>query len=137
MDDQAMRPAVIFLMLLLVLPGTVLSAQQASQTVPTGSAPPANGATTNAAPSAVATSTPAPAPAPVDKTPLQQRPYRVTVEVGFSGPEAVDPQLRADIVRQIRHGFDRMCPAAQNLSNALLFHNWKAVMWKAKLKKPC
>lgn len=103
-----MRPAVIFLMLLLVLPGTVLSAQQASQTVPTGSAPPANGATTNAAPSAVATSTPAPAPAPVDKTPLQQRPYRVTVEVGFSGPEAVDPQLRADIVRQIRHGFDRM-----------------------------
>jgi len=30
------------------------------------------------------------------------------VEVGFSGPDAVDPQLRTEIVRQIRDGFDRL-----------------------------
>lgn len=102
-----MRAAVIFLMLSIALPEAALSAQQASQNAPAAAAP--NGAAPNApVTEAAAATTAAPTPVVVDKTPFQQRPYRITVEVGFSGPEAGDPQMRADLVRRIRDGFERM-----------------------------
>jgi len=40
--------------------------------------------------------------------PLQERAYRVTVEVGFSGSATALPVHRSDIVRGIRDGFRRM-----------------------------
>lgn len=82
-----MRTAVTCLILSLTLPNALLFARPVQQE-------PAAKATT--------------APAAVDRTPFQQRPYRVTVEVGFSGSGATDPALRANIVRQIRDGFERM-----------------------------
>jgi len=67
-------------------------------------------AATAAPPQATAPAATAPTTATTaaDRTPFQQRPYRVTVEVGFSGTGATDPALRDDLVRQIRDGFERM-----------------------------
>ena len=46
--------------------------------------------------------------ATVSQLPLQERPYRVTVEVGFSGSATALPAHRSDIVRGVRDGFRRM-----------------------------
>lgn len=45
-------------------------------------------------------------PAPV--VPLQDRPYRVSIEVAFSGSIPTPPHLRTTLVSQIRAGFKRM-----------------------------
>ncbi|MEY3173094.1 MAG: hypothetical protein RLZZ436_1007 [Planctomycetota bacterium] len=69
----------------------------ADKTSPPVSQPPAASQTTGTA---------APAPDPV--IPLQDRPYRVTVEVAFSGAVIPAPHHRLQLVSQIRAGFGRM-----------------------------
>jgi hypothetical protein len=85
------------LLLLTVFAATLPSA--AAQNTPTPT--PAQAATSGApAPDAPTASAPV--------IPLQDRPYRVTVEVAFSGPAAAAPHLRSKLVDQIRAGFQRM-----------------------------
>jgi len=60
------------------------------------------------APTAVPAGSPQPATTPEPVIPLQDRPYRVAVEVAFSGPAAAAPHLRYKLVDQIRDGFQRM-----------------------------
>ena len=45
-------------------------------------------------------------------TPFAQEAYRVVVEIGFDGTATQRPQLRQDLVDQIRKGLDRMYGAA-------------------------
>ena len=110
---HCLLPAVVAI---LVLPSSVVSAQQ----------PAIEGSTTSAAPAAVVptemkSAAPA-APAALVQSgsgpsailevapeiPLPHRPYKVSVEVGFDGPETKDPQLRQTITNDIRKGLFRM-----------------------------
>jgi len=127
MDDQAMRIPAVSLTLLLVLSGAVLSVSRAQETPAAATAPNAATAPAQTVPAAAPAATQAAetsgkTAATIDKTPLQQRPYRVTVEVGFSGSEAGDPQFRSEVVRQIRDGFQRMYGAMWNA--AIRESNW-------------
>jgi hypothetical protein len=79
-------------------------ATPAAPAQPAAAAPANPSATTN--PPAAPSKTPATTSEPV--IPLQDRPYRVTVEVAFSGPAAAAPHLRHKLVDQIRAGFQRM-----------------------------
>lgn len=54
------------------------------------------------------TTAPVTAATPDPVVPLQDRPYRVTVEVAFSGSVPTHPHLRKTLVNQIRAGFKRM-----------------------------
>jgi hypothetical protein len=82
-----------------------------SPAAPAGTTPPAPAATTEpaatTAPAAAATAPPSTAPAAA-QLPLQERPYRVHVEVGFSGSGTALPAHRSEITRGIRDGFRRM-----------------------------
>lgn len=79
-------------------------ATPAAPAQPAAAAPANPSATAN--PPAAPSKTPATTSEPV--IPLQDRPYRVTVEVAFSGPAAAAPHLRHKLVDQIRAGFQRM-----------------------------
>ena len=93
------------------------AAQPPAATAPAGSGqtqtPPSAPATATSTPNATPTAQAAPStatpatPAPLT-IPLQDRPYRVTVEVAFNGPAVVAPHLRSTLVKQIRAGLKRM-----------------------------
>jgi hypothetical protein len=105
---------------------TPAPAQTPTAKVPTAKAPAAQSQAPASAPAAAAPSSassiaaPAPTTADSSKTaaapaqpappviPLQDRPYRVTVEVAFNGPAVAAPHLRNSLVNQIRAGLKRM-----------------------------
>ncbi|MFM7057914.1 MAG: hypothetical protein ACKO2P_13420 [Planctomycetota bacterium] len=110
------------ILLTLLTPASAQDPPKAPPAQPTPAAPaPATG-TPTAAPTAAqqpatpAAQPPAPAspqapaapPAPSPAVPLQDRPYRVTIEVAFSGSVPATPHLRSTLVRQIHSGFKRM-----------------------------
>lgn len=105
------------LLQLTLLPALLASPQQAVETPPatpttqpiSGSGDASQGSQESVTKAGNPTSAPTAPPAtPAVEIPLYQKPYRVTVTVGFDGPDTSSPVLRQQLVDDIRLGIARM-----------------------------